>query len=166
MEKKNPKEEEVRMIKILIDLAQATPFSDDSEAINYAIEKIKGSGLAEDIFQWLGDNLGSPCDYSFHDVTPGEYLMEEVPGYCDRFCGKCKDAECWKMYLTSVLNARHDPTNFEVIKNMDDEELSILMEDLTHYDDVDYEWRSKLSPLLPFEDWKDWLNRRAICNIS
>lgn len=53
-------------------------------------------------------------------------------------------------------------TNLQALQKMDAEELAQFITDLTHYDDIDYEWKSNLTPLLPFEDWKDWLNRRAI----
>ena len=53
-------------------------------------------------------------------------------------------------------------TNLQAIKNMDSKELARFITDLTHYDDTDYKWKSNLTPLLPFEDWEDWLNRRAI----
>ena len=135
------------------------------DTLHYAIEKLKveDSLSADEIIKWLADNLGKPCDYGFGGMSVDEYMYEHEPGYCDKHCGMCTDAECWRTFLTSAIKNQHEPTNLEIIRNMDDEELSILMDDLTHYDDVNYEWRSKLSPLLPFEDWKDWLNRRAIC---
>lgn len=53
-------------------------------------------------------------------------------------------------------------TNLQALQKMDAEELARFITDLTHYDDTDYEWKSNLMTLLPFEDWEDWLNRRAI----
>lgn len=59
-------------------------------------------------------------------------------------------------------NSPENMTNYQVIQNMTREELSVLLADLEHYTDVNYEWQSKLTPLLPFEDWADWLDRKAI----
>lgn len=53
-------------------------------------------------------------------------------------------------------------TNFRAIKNMDEEELSTFLEDVANYDNPDHEWHSHIEPLLPFEDWREWLNRRVI----
>lgn len=53
-------------------------------------------------------------------------------------------------------------TNLQALQKMDAEELARFITDLTHYDDIDYEWKSNLTPLLPFEDWRDWLGRKAV----
>lgn len=55
-----------------------------------------------------------------------------------------------------------DITNYQAIQDMSKEELGLFLTDMEHYTDANYEWQSKLTPLLPFEDWEDWLNRRAI----
>lgn len=53
-------------------------------------------------------------------------------------------------------------TNLQALQKMDAKELGLLLTDIEHYDDENHQWHSNLTPLLPFEDWEDWLNRRAI----
>ena len=53
-------------------------------------------------------------------------------------------------------------TNSEALRSMTDDELADFLEGLENYDNPNYQWKSNLMPLLPFEDWKDWLERRAI----
>lgn len=53
-------------------------------------------------------------------------------------------------------------TNIEVLKKMSVEEFSTFVEDVMNYDNPDWEWKSRLLPPLPFEDWSSWLDRRAI----
>lgn len=65
-------------------------------------------------------------------------------------------------YRAESEDAELCETNLQAIKNMDSKELAQFITDLTHYEDTEYEWKSNLTPLLPFEDWEDWLNRRAI----
>lgn len=52
--------------------------------------------------------------------------------------------------------------NFDEIKKMDPDKLAVFLTDMAHYEDIDYKWKSGLMPLLPFEDWGDWLDREAI----
>lgn len=70
--------------------------------------------------------------------------------------------EMFCMLSPDDVDVKPCETNLQAIKNMDSKELARFITDLTHYDDTDYEWKSNLTPLLPFEDWEDWLNRRAI----
>lgn len=64
------------------------------------------------------------------------------------------------MYRT-LTNQRRG-TNLDAIRAMSADELAEFLEDMTNFDNPDYKWKSRLMPLLPFEDWKDWLERRAI----
>lgn len=52
-------------------------------------------------------------------------------------------------------------TNLDVIRAMSADELAEFIEDLAEFDNPNHEWRCKLCPALPFESWKDWLERRA-----
>jgi hypothetical protein len=45
---------------------------------------------------------------------------------------------------------------------MDADEFATFIDDVMNYDNPDWEWKSNLLPLLPFEDWRDWLDRRAM----
>lgn len=53
-------------------------------------------------------------------------------------------------------------TNLNVIRAMPAEELATFLEDVENYDNPDYEWRSEIQPVLPFDSWEDWLKREAI----
>lgn len=53
-------------------------------------------------------------------------------------------------------------TNLDVIKAMPAEELATFLEDVENYDNSNYEWRSKIQPILPFDSWEEWLKREAI----
>ena len=53
-------------------------------------------------------------------------------------------------------------TNFDVIREMSADELAEFIEDLAEFDNPNHEWKSKIQPILPFEDWESWLNREAI----
>ena len=56
-----------------------------------------------------------------------------------------------------------DVTNYQAIKNMSEDEMAQFLDDIAHYDNPEYEgWKSNLTPLLPFEDWRDWLGRKAV----
>jgi hypothetical protein len=52
-------------------------------------------------------------------------------------------------------------TNMEAMNSMSPDEFTVLLNDMLHYDDPDHVWESNLKPPLPFEDWADWLVRRA-----
>lgn len=109
------------------------------------------------------------CDKCGKEVSVSVPTMWEVR--CDalnsethfsfEICSECM------LKLITLLDSKAESvelyeTNLQAIKNMDSKELARFITDLTHYDDTDYEWKSNLTPLLPFEDWEDWLNRRAI----
>lgn len=53
-------------------------------------------------------------------------------------------------------------TNLEALQKMDADEFATFMDDVMNYDNPDWEWKSNLLPLLPFEEWRDWLDRRAM----
>lgn len=53
-------------------------------------------------------------------------------------------------------------TNFDVIREMSADELAVFLEDLENFDNPNHGWRSKIQPILPFEDWESWLNREAV----
>jgi len=63
------------------------------------------------------------------------------------------------MYRT-LTNQRRG-TNLDVIRVMSADELAEFIEDLAEFDNPNHEWRCKLCPALPFETWRDWLERRA-----
>ena len=52
-------------------------------------------------------------------------------------------------------------TNLQAMQNMTADEFSVLIDDMTNYDNPNWEWKSKLLPALPFESWRDWLEREA-----
>ena len=53
-------------------------------------------------------------------------------------------------------------TNHEAIRTMPAEELAEFLEDLENFDNPDHEWKSRIQPILPFDDWEEWLKREAI----
>lgn len=53
-------------------------------------------------------------------------------------------------------------TNLDAIRAMSAEELAEFLEDLENFDNPYHEWKSKLQPILPFDNWEEWLKREAI----
>lgn len=52
-------------------------------------------------------------------------------------------------------------TNLDTIKELPKEDFCKFIEDIINYDNPDFEWQSKIQPPLPFESWRDWLERSA-----
>ena len=63
------------------------------------------------------------------------------------------------LYLN--LTNQRKGTTLDIIRSMSADELAELIEDMVEFDNPNHEWKSKLCPALPFESWKDWLERRA-----
>lgn len=132
----------------------------DDVTINGVVIKIFTNGTV-DVITKSGDKLRVWLDdLKEEENAYNDRLEKNIQAYMRDF-GVSRE-QAMKDLTVPESNLDDIPTNLDEIRDMSAEELGQLLEDLTHYDDTDYEWKSNLMPLLPFEDWTDWLNRRAI----
>ena len=57
-------------------------------------------------------------------------------------------------------------TNRDALQKMSIEEITTFIDDVSNYDNPEHVWKSRLKPALPFETWKDWLDREADYGIN